>query len=154
MGKRISWLIGIPKILGVGESRYFSPSFSRFTSHRIFITVPVTNKLLIPCRVLDSHFCRLWLFLPLFLALPFPRRFFSQSDSQFSPTDSSSRPPDAGEPSSTQLLRLTPRDSPTHPTLPHPPTFLPPLSWLLSLLGLLPLPFCFCTKADVACTPV
>lgn len=31
------------------------------TSHRIFITVPVTNKLLIPCRVLDSHFCRLCL---------------------------------------------------------------------------------------------
>lgn len=27
--------------------------------YRIFITVPVTNKLLIPCRVLDSHFYRL-----------------------------------------------------------------------------------------------
>jgi len=33
-------------------------SFS-LQKHRIFITVPVTNKLLIPCRVLDSHFYHL-----------------------------------------------------------------------------------------------
>ena len=47
-------------------------------SHRIFITVPVTNKLLIPCRVLDFHFWRLWLFLPLSLSLSlFDRRLHS-----------------------------------------------------------------------------
>lgn len=59
MGERISRLIGIPKIPpGVGESSHSlaPPSLEPIgsTSHRIFITVPVTNKLLIPCRVLDS----------------------------------------------------------------------------------------------------
>lgn len=81
MGERISRLIGIPKIPRCGRVEPLLPPpplhASRpigSTSHRIFITVPVTNKLLIPCRVLDSHFCRLSdsFCLAPFRATPFP----------------------------------------------------------------------------------
>ena len=101
MGKRISRLIGIPKIPRVWESRgtlLFPPPSPPSPSHRIFITVPVTNKLLIPCRVLDFHFWRLWLFLPLSLSLSLSSTDASTAQyllllspirlQQFSPTDS------------------------------------------------------------------
>lgn len=143
MGERISRLIGIPKIPpGVGESRHFCLSPSSLqpigsTSHRIFITVPVTNKLLIPCRVLDSHFCRLCLDsfclalhrsllpysipVPLFISLS-PPLSLSLQYTQYIPPKLK---PDLV---ASQLLRLTPQPNPP-PSTPHTPT---PLSWLLS----------------------
>jgi len=117
MAERISRLIGIPKILSVWESRgsfvlpprrfsrrLFSPPplplpLSLFLSfslsrkkHRIFITVPVTNKLLIPCRVLDSHFCRLPVPAPALPPPPRPSSLVPPRALSSLPRDSSSSP--------------------------------------------------------------
>lgn len=143
MGERISRLIGIPKIPpGVGESSHSlaPPSLEPIgsTSHRIFITVPVTNKLLIPCRVLDSptsavsastlsaspssihdSLRSLLPYIPslsLYSFPPPPPQYTQYIPPKLKPDLVASQP-----------LRLTPQPNPSPPL--HTPT---PLSWLLS----------------------
>lgn len=110
--------------------------------------MPVTNKLLIPCRALDSHFYRLSDSLlcpsppPRLPVLPSqdsssPRYLlpFSIRESRFSPT---AVQPLLLLPMYT-LLPFTPRPrraSATHPLNDRHPTLSTPLSWLLSLLVL------------------
>lgn len=131
--------------------------------------VPVTNKLLIPCRVLDSHFCRLSdsvltspsrPFSSLYLSLPsqdssslVSSPFLNPRESWFSPTAHSPtptassnvhHPPPCRPPCNT---RLAPCPRPTRSTTATPPSrrhFLR-FSHSSSIL------FCFYTKADVGC---
>lgn len=106
--------------------------------------MPVTNKLLIPCRVLDSHFYHLSdsaLSPPLPLSIlpsqdsssPVPSPFLNPTVSVLShcrPTTTAS----SNTPSSSSLRpRLA---SATHPLNDRHPTLSTPLSWLLSLLVL------------------
>lgn len=109
--------------------------------------MPVTNKLLIPCRVLDSHFYRLSdsvlcpSFPPSPSVLPSQdsslRRYllpFSIRESRFSPTATQPLPL---LPMYTLLPFLQPRlASATHPLNDRHPTLSTPLSWLLSLFVL------------------